>query len=137
MSKAPKGCKYLQELRFNPQQSCNNDGGGHRNNGTISNNTVGAGKINTVMPRVVAYTLRNLKCLRICDIDTLAEGLQFYLHGPEGGYHPKLNRLDRLKLTYFEGRSDKLTHDLLQVGKNAPTNSKKNLYYLNCVTICV
>lgn len=122
----PKGCKYLQELRFNPQQSCNHDGG-HRNNG-ISNNT---GKINTVMPRVVAYTLRNLKCLRICDIDTLAEGLQFYLHGPEGGYHPKLNRLDRLKLTYFEGRSDKLTHDLLQV--NSLNSKKKSVLRELCV----
>ena len=41
--------------------------------------------------------------------------LQYYLHGPEGGYHPKMNRLDRLKLTYFQGNSDKLTEDLLQV----------------------
>ena len=121
LSKAPKGCKYLQELRFNPQSS--NDG----RNG-ISNT---GGKINTVMPRVVAYTLRHLKCLRICDIDTLAEGLQFYLHGPEGGYHPKLNRLDRLKLTYFEGRSDKLTHDLLQV--NSLNSKKKSVLCELCV----
>ena len=60
LSKAPKGCKYLQELRFNPQ----------------CNGSVTTGKINSVMPRVIAYILRHLKCLRICDIDTLADGLQ-------------------------------------------------------------
>ena len=104
LSKAPKGCKYLQELRFNPQ--CSGGSGA-------------PGKISSVMPRVVAYTLRHLKCLRICDIDTgLAEGLQYYLHGPEGGYHPKMNRLDRLKLTYFHGKSDQLTEELFQVRWN-------------------
>ncbi len=70
------------------------------------------------MPRVVAYILRQLKHLRICDLERLSEGIQYYLHGPEGGYHPKMNRIANLKLTYFKAspfHQHKLTKEMLQV----------------------
>ena len=68
------------------------------------------------MPRVVAYILRRLKQLRICDIDGLADGLEYYLHGPQGGYHPKMNRLANLKLTHYQAPScHPATEEILQV----------------------
>ena len=68
------------------------------------------------MPRVVAYILRQLKYLRVCDMERLADGLQYYLHGPEGGYHPKMNRISNLKLTHFQDTaSQELTEEMLQV----------------------
>lgn len=93
--KPPEGCKYLRELHFNPQATSTT--------------------INPVMPRVVSYILRQLKHLRICDFQRLAEGIQYYLHGPEGGYHPRKSRLAKLKLTHFRGPSDNLTEEMLQV----------------------
>lgn len=68
------------------------------------------------MPRVVAYILRQLKQLRVCNLERLAEGLQYYLHGPQGGYHPRMNRIANLKLTHFQqGFEQKLTEEMLQV----------------------
>ena len=93
--KPPEGCKYLRELHFNPQAT--------------------SATINPVMPRVVAYILRQLKLLRICDFERLADGIQYYLHGPEGGYHPRKCTLANLKLTHFRGPSDNLTEEMLQV----------------------
>ena len=94
--KPPQGCKYLRELQFNPQTT----------HGTT---------INPVMPRVVAYLLRQLRHLRKCDVERLPEGIEYYVNGPEGGYHPRKSRLAPLKLTHFQGPSDKLTEEMLQV----------------------
>ena len=49
-------------------------------------------------------------------MERLADGLQYYLHGPEGGYHPKMNRIANLKLTHFQDTaSQELTEEMLQV----------------------
>jgi len=96
LPKPPEGCKYLRELHFNPQSSSTT--------------------INPVMPRVVAYILRQLKHIRVCNMERLADGLQYYLHGPEGGYHPKMNRIANLKLTHFQDTaSQELTEEMLQI----------------------
>ena len=104
MPKQSDGCKYLRELHFNPQS--------HHGCAT---GTDECPSINPVMPRLVAYILRQLKQLRICDLERLSDGLEYYLHGPENGYHPKLNRIANLKLTHFQGASEKLTEEMLQV----------------------
>ncbi len=92
LPKPPVGCKYLREVHYNQQRS-----------------------INPVMPRVIAYMLKHLKYLRICEVERLADGIQYYLHGPEGGYHPRMSRIDPLKLAQFEGPSDKISEEILQV----------------------
>ena len=108
LPKAPEGCKFLRELHFNPQSQ-----------GTV---------INPVMPRVVAYILRRLKHLRICDIDSLADGIDYYLHGPQGGYHPKMNRLANLRLSHLQAPSNHAgLDDILQVMFVIPLNEIKVL----------
>ena len=64
----------------------------------------------------VIYGFLQLKHIRVCNMERLADGLQYYLHGPEGGYHPKMNRIANLKLTHFQDTaSQELTEEMLQV----------------------
>ena len=86
------------------------------------------------MPRVVSYILRQLRHLRICDFERLPEGIQYYLHGPEGGYHPRKCRLANLKLTHFQGPSDKLTEEMLQVYAVLGSASLFQFYYFLCLS---
>ena len=64
-------------------------------------------------------------------MERLADGIQYYLHGPEGGYHPKMNRIANLKLTHFQDTSSQdLTEEILQVNCTpfSPDNICKSMF---------
>ena len=92
-TKSSSGCKYLRELKFNPQSDQNSSEDQKRS---------------VVMPKVVASLLRHLKHLEVVDLECLHEGIEYYFHGPgTHHYHPKPDRIAPLKLVHYTG-SDRL-----------------------------
>ncbi len=89
-----RGCRFLRELRFNPQ------------NGLISDEPTESTAASSpmVMPKVIACLLRNLPLLEVMDVCHLHEGIDYYFHGGGAGcYRPRPERLAPLKLLHYTG----------------------------------
>lgn len=95
---APRGCKYLRELVFNPHSKTPTDLG-----------------FSPITPKVIACLLKHLQYLEVLDLEQLHAGIEYYCKGPADGscILGPAHHSQPLKLVHYTG-SDRLA-EVMQV----------------------